>query len=107
MESDALRSTHRRQSARVSRDGIAIANLDDELAAAQARRCAGKVIEYSCTARGDVRAQDVHLYDEGAHGFELATPQGKASVRVTGLGTRSCAFISLSDSGSSIRTVVD
>ena len=63
-------------------DGVAIANLDDELAAAQARRCSGRVIEYSCTDRGDVRAQDVHLFDEGAYGFELATPEGKASVRV-------------------------
>jgi UDP-N-acetylmuramoyl-tripeptide--D-alanyl-D-alanine ligase len=72
--------------AALSTDGIAIVNLDDELAAAQAGRCAGTTIGYSANGRGDVRCESSRFLPEGAHAFELATPEGKAAVRVAGLG---------------------
>ena len=67
-------------------DGVAVANLDDPLADAQARRFQGRVIEYSCGDRGDVRARNPRLVDGEAFAFDLETPLGKAALRVTGLG---------------------
>lgn len=67
-------------------DGVAIANLDDERAAAQARRFGGRGIGYSCGDAGDVRARRARFVEGGAFAFTLETPEGKAEVRVTGLG---------------------
>lgn len=72
--------------AALSADGVAIANLDDELATAQAGRCAGKVIGFSANGGGDIRSEKPHFLPEGVHAFELVTPEGKAAVRVAGLG---------------------
>jgi len=67
-------------------DAVAIANLDDPAAHAQARRFEGRVIEYSCGERGDIRARDAHFVEGGAFAFDLETPEGTASLHVTGLG---------------------
>ncbi len=67
-------------------EGVAIANLDDERAAAQARRFGGRLIGYSCGDAGDVRARRARFVEGGAFAFTLETPEGKAEVRVTGLG---------------------
>jgi UDP-N-acetylmuramoyl-tripeptide--D-alanyl-D-alanine ligase len=71
--------------------GCAIANLDDPLASAQARRFDGRIIGYSCrdesdAAPADVRAREARFVEGGVFAFELETPDGKASVQVTGLG---------------------
>ena len=66
--------------------GVAVVNLDDPLASAQARRFEGRVMEYSCGERGDVRARDVHFVERGAFAFDLETPEGTASLCVSGLG---------------------
>ncbi len=69
-------------------DGVAVANLDDPLAAEQARRFKGRVIAYACESdRGDVRARNARFVSGGAFAFELETPEGKAFVTVTGLGS--------------------
>jgi UDP-N-acetylmuramoyl-tripeptide--D-alanyl-D-alanine ligase len=67
-------------------NGVAIANLDDPLASAQARRFKGRVIEYACGRRGDVRALNPQFVDGEAFAFELETPDGQACLRVAGLG---------------------
>jgi UDP-N-acetylmuramoyl-tripeptide--D-alanyl-D-alanine ligase len=72
--------------AALSADGAAIANQDDELAAAQAKRSAGRIIGFSVDGRGDVRAEDSRFLPEGAYAFRLATPEGAIAVQVTGLG---------------------
>ena len=66
-------------------NGVAVANLDDPLANAQARRFEGRVIEYSCGEQGDVRARNSRLVDGEAFVFDLETPLGKAALRVAGL----------------------
>lgn len=65
--------------------GIAIANLDDPLAAAQARRFTGRIIGYSCERDADVRARGVG-FEAGRFTFSLETPEGVATVSVAGLG---------------------
>jgi UDP-N-acetylmuramoyl-tripeptide--D-alanyl-D-alanine ligase len=68
-------------------NGIAIANLDDALAAEQAKRFEGRSISYSCEgARADVRAGAAQFVAGGAFAFELETPEGRASAKVAGLG---------------------
>lgn len=67
-------------------DGVAVANLDDPLASAQARRFEGRILAYSCSSRGDVRARDARFVEGAAFAFDLETPEGTASVRVSGLG---------------------
>ena len=44
------------------------------------------MIEYSCGERGDIRARDAHFVEGGAFAFDLETPEGTASLHVTGLG---------------------
>ena len=67
-------------------DAVAVANLDDPVAHAQAQRFEGRVIEYSCGERGDVRARDAHFVEGGAFAFDLETPEGTAALHVTGRG---------------------
>jgi len=67
-------------------NAVAVANLDDPAANAQARRFKGRVIEYSCGERGDVRARGARFVEGGVFAFDLETPEGRASLRVTGLG---------------------
>jgi UDP-N-acetylmuramoyl-tripeptide--D-alanyl-D-alanine ligase len=67
-------------------EGIAISNLDDPLAAAQARRFPGRSIGYSCQRDAELRARNARFVDGGAFAFELTTPAGDASLQVAGLG---------------------
>lgn len=66
--------------------GVAIANLDDELAAAQAERSPGRVVGYSRTGNGDVHVEGEPAFEGGTYSFRLVTPEGRAEINVTGLG---------------------
>lgn len=73
--------------AALPKDGIAVANRDDPLASRQAERGGRRIISYSCgSAAADVRASSARFLPEGRHAFEIETPAGRSSVRVTGLG---------------------
>ncbi len=67
-------------------DGIAVVNLDDPLAAAQADRFAGRQLGFSTGREADVRAGEAHFVETGAFAFDLETPIGSTRVEVAGLG---------------------
>ncbi len=67
-------------------EGIAVANLDDPRASAQADRAPGRRLDFSCERPASVRARDPRFVQSGAFRFELETPEGAATVQVTGLG---------------------
>jgi UDP-N-acetylmuramoyl-tripeptide--D-alanyl-D-alanine ligase len=52
-------------------DGVAVLNGDDEVVAAYATRCRGRVVTFGLTAGVDVRAADVTLGDDGCASFTL------------------------------------
>lgn len=69
-------------------DGVAVVNGDDALARAQAERAPGRVVRFGAAAAADVRCEDVRFEDgrDGSFHFALVTPDGRAQVRLPGLG---------------------
>jgi UDP-N-acetylmuramoyl-tripeptide--D-alanyl-D-alanine ligase len=63
-------------------DGIAVLNADDPLVAAMAQRTAAPVTWFGYSPHAHVRAEQVHLDEQGRAGFVLITPAGKAPVRL-------------------------
>jgi UDP-N-acetylmuramoyl-tripeptide--D-alanyl-D-alanine ligase len=52
-------------------DGVAVLNADDEVVAAYASRCRGRVVTFGLVEGADVRATDVVLGDDGCASFTL------------------------------------
>jgi UDP-N-acetylmuramoyl-tripeptide--D-alanyl-D-alanine ligase len=66
-------------------DAVAVLNADDPLVVAQSPRTRARVLLFGRAPRADVRAERVRATDDG-WAFDLAAPQGRASVCVAGLG---------------------
>jgi UDP-N-acetylmuramoyl-tripeptide--D-alanyl-D-alanine ligase len=67
-------------------DGIAVLNADDPLVAAMAQRTVASVTWFGYSPRAHVRAEHMHLDEQGRAGFVLTTPAGKAPVRLRLIG---------------------
>ena len=72
---------------------VLVANADDPLVLARARRFGGRVVTFGLTASADVRASDVH--DLGLDGVEatLQTPGGQARFRSPLVGDANLANV--------------
>ena len=65
-------------------DGTAVLNADDPLCLTQGKRCRGRVLGFG--SKGEIRAESArNLLGEG-FAFELATPWGRAPLRIRALG---------------------
>jgi UDP-N-acetylmuramoyl-tripeptide--D-alanyl-D-alanine ligase len=61
-------------------DGAAILNADDPRVAAMARQTPARVVWFGCGPNAAVRADHVHLDDQGRPRFTLVMPDGSAPV---------------------------
>jgi UDP-N-acetylmuramoyl-tripeptide--D-alanyl-D-alanine ligase len=66
---------------------VAVANADDPRVLAQLGRTRARPLRFGRAAGADVRAEAEATFADGSVGFELATPAGRAAVRVHGVGT--------------------
>ena len=66
-------------------EGVAVANADDPLVLAQLARTRARPLRFG-SADAELRAEAVASLGERGVGFQLVTPIGKASVRVSGIG---------------------
>ena len=67
-------------------DGVAVANADDPLVLAQLGRTRARALRFGSAPGADLRAEGVTPLGAGGVAFELATPAGRAAVRVAGVG---------------------
>jgi UDP-N-acetylmuramoyl-tripeptide--D-alanyl-D-alanine ligase len=63
-------------------DGVAVLNADDERVRAMAAQTAATVVLAGEAADATVRAEDVRLDEKGRASYTLATPDGRAPVRL-------------------------
>jgi UDP-N-acetylmuramoyl-tripeptide--D-alanyl-D-alanine ligase len=68
-------------------DAVAVANADDPRVLAQLARTRARPLRFGRAAGADVRAEAEAGLPGGGVSFELATPAGRATVRVHGDGT--------------------
>jgi len=66
--------------------GVAVANRDDPLVSAQARRSRGRILGYGLSPEAEVRAEELRFLDEGSYAFSLVALSQRIPVRVLGLG---------------------
>jgi UDP-N-acetylmuramoyl-tripeptide--D-alanyl-D-alanine ligase len=76
--------------AALSADGTAVVPADDDYADALAARTRARVLRFGRRADADVRAEGAVQDAEGFR-FALCAPEGRAAVRVTGLGETAVA----------------
>ena len=62
--------------------GLAVLNADDYRVLAMRERVRARVLTYGVHNEADVRAQDVHLDEQGRARFVLVTPEGQAEVQL-------------------------
>ena len=67
-------------------NGLAVLNADDDLVRAMDQRTLGRVVTYGLTEHADVRAVDIEIDRQGRASYTLATPEGRARVRLQLLG---------------------
>ena len=67
-------------------DGVAVANADDALVVAQLSRTRARALRFGSAPGAELRAEAVAPLGAGGVAFELATPTGRARVRVAGIG---------------------
>ena len=65
---------------------VAVANADDPRVVAQLARTPARALRFGFDAGADVRAEQIEALGARGCSFELATPGGRASVRVAGIG---------------------
>jgi UDP-N-acetylmuramoyl-tripeptide--D-alanyl-D-alanine ligase len=68
-------------------DGVAVANADDPRVMAQLGRTRARRLTYGRGRDADVRAEREAPASAAGVAFEIATPAGRAAVRVAGVGT--------------------
>jgi UDP-N-acetylmuramoyl-tripeptide--D-alanyl-D-alanine ligase len=67
-------------------EATAVLNADDPLVAAQAERSSARVLRYGCDPGVDVCAENPVRSGDSRWKFDLATPSGRVSVEIVGLG---------------------
>jgi UDP-N-acetylmuramoyl-tripeptide--D-alanyl-D-alanine ligase len=67
-------------------EATAVINADDPLVAAQAERSRARVLRFGCAGGVDVRAENPVPNGDTSWKFDLATPSGRVSVEIAGLG---------------------
>jgi len=70
----------------LSPDATAVLNVDDPLVAAQAERTRARVLRFGCSSGVDVSAENPVRNGDSSWKFDLATPAGRISVEIAGLG---------------------
>ena len=70
----------------LSSAATAVINADDPLVASQAERTRARVLRFGCGAAVDVRAENPVSNGGNGWKFDLATPSGRVSVEIAGLG---------------------
>jgi UDP-N-acetylmuramoyl-tripeptide--D-alanyl-D-alanine ligase len=70
----------------LSSDATAVLNADDPLVAAQAERTSASVLRFGCDPDVEVCAENPVRNGDSCWKFDLATPSGRVSVEISGLG---------------------
>jgi UDP-N-acetylmuramoyl-tripeptide--D-alanyl-D-alanine ligase len=70
----------------LAEDAVAVANADDARVLAQLARTKARPLRFGRGSGADVRAEQVVVLGARGCAFELIAPEGRAAVRVSGLG---------------------